>query len=73
MSLLEIEDLVVHFHTDAGPVAAVDGVSLSVEAGEIVGLVGESGIRKVSDGACASGADPAAGTDRAGRGAVRGP
>jgi peptide/nickel transport system ATP-binding protein len=46
MSLLEIEDLVVHFDTDAGPVQAVDGVGLSVESGEIVGLVGESGSGK---------------------------
>jgi oligopeptide/dipeptide ABC transporter ATP-binding protein len=46
MSLLEIEDLVVHFDTDAGPVQAVDGVGLNVEAGEIVGLVGESGSGK---------------------------
>jgi peptide/nickel transport system ATP-binding protein len=46
MSLLEIEDLVVHFDTDAGPVQAVDGVGLNVEAGEIIGLVGESGSGK---------------------------
>jgi oligopeptide/dipeptide ABC transporter ATP-binding protein len=46
MSLLAIEDLVVHFDTNAGPVQAVDGVGLNVEAGEIVGLVGESGSGK---------------------------
>jgi len=45
-ALLEIEDLVVEFASDAGLVQAVDGLSLKVEAGEIVGLVGESGCGK---------------------------
>jgi peptide/nickel transport system ATP-binding protein len=46
MSLLEIDDLVVHFDTDDGPVEAVDGVGFNVKAGEIVGLIGESGSGK---------------------------
>jgi peptide/nickel transport system ATP-binding protein len=44
--LLEIDDLVTAFHTPAGRVPAVDGVSLSIERGGAVGLVGESGCGK---------------------------
>ncbi|MFM8414830.1 MAG: ABC transporter ATP-binding protein, partial [Planctomycetota bacterium] len=44
--LLEIRDLVTAFHTPAGRVPAVDGVSLSIERGGAVGLVGESGCGK---------------------------
>ena len=46
MSLLEVEDLTVHFDTDAGAVEAVDSVGFTVESGEILGLVGESGSGK---------------------------
>jgi oligopeptide/dipeptide ABC transporter ATP-binding protein len=44
--LLAVHDLRVSFHTDAGPARAVDGVSFTVDAGETVGLVGESGCGK---------------------------
>jgi ABC-type dipeptide/oligopeptide/nickel transport system ATPase component len=46
MPLLEIQDLVTAFHTPAGRVPAVDGVSLSIEPGRTLGLVGESGCGK---------------------------
>ncbi|MEG1303407.1 MAG: ABC transporter ATP-binding protein [Lachnospiraceae bacterium] len=46
MSLLEIRNLQVKFHTKTGMVEAVNHLSLDVEAGEIVGLVGESGSGK---------------------------
>jgi peptide/nickel transport system ATP-binding protein len=46
MSLLEISDLTVSLPAGRGRVTVLDGVSLSVAAGEVVGLVGESGSGK---------------------------
>jgi len=45
-TLLDVRELTVHFETDEGTVQAVDAATLSVHAGEIVGLVGESGSGK---------------------------
>ncbi len=45
-ALLEIRDLRVHFRTRDGVVKAVDGASLSLERGKMVGVVGESGSDK---------------------------
>ncbi len=44
--LLEVENLTTQFHTDEGTVSAVDGISYTVDPGEIVGIVGESGSGK---------------------------
>lgn len=43
---LEVRDLIVNFYTDHGVVEALDGCSLAVRRGEVVGLVGESGCGK---------------------------
>ena len=44
--LLEVRDLRVSFRTEEGLVQAVDRLSLSVGAGEVLGIVGESGSGK---------------------------
>ena len=46
MALLEIEGLKTQFFTSAGTVRAVDGVDYTVEEGETVAVVGESGCGK---------------------------
>ncbi|BDZ46676.1 dipeptide ABC transporter ATP-binding protein [Naasia aerilata] len=46
MSVVDIQNLQVSFASDAGSVKAVDGVSLTVERGEVLAIVGESGSGK---------------------------
>ncbi len=46
MNLLDIRDLHVDFPTQGGVMHAVDGVSLTVDEGEVLGIVGESGSGK---------------------------
>ncbi|MEJ8547471.1 oligopeptide/dipeptide ABC transporter ATP-binding protein [Brevibacillus borstelensis] len=44
--VLEIENLQTHFFTDRGQIPAVDGVTITVNKGEVLGIVGESGCGK---------------------------
>ncbi len=46
MALLEVKDLGVSFATNDGTVNAVNGVNLTLERGETLGIVGESGSGK---------------------------
>jgi peptide/nickel transport system ATP-binding protein len=63
--LLEARDLVRTYHVRRGllgksiPVRAVDGISLTVNAGETLGIVGESGSGKSTLGRMLLGIDPA--------------
>lgn len=44
--ILEVKDLKIHFHIEQGTVRAVDGVSFTLERGQTLGVVGESGCGK---------------------------
>ena len=44
--LLEVENLHVEFHTEAGTVRAVNGLSYTLDAGETLAILGESGSGK---------------------------
>lgn len=45
-AMIEVEDLKKYFHTPKGELHAVDGVSLSIQTGRTMGIVGESGCGK---------------------------
>ena len=47
-NLLEVKDLVIKFYTDDGVVHAVNGLDLSLKAGETLGLIGETGAGKTT-------------------------
>ena len=51
MSLLEVKNLRVEFPTRRGTLLAIDDVSFSIEPGEVLGVVGESGAGKSLTGA----------------------
>lgn len=47
-NILEIQDLVIEYHTDEAVIHAVNGVNLTVKKGETIGLVGETGAGKTT-------------------------
>jgi peptide/nickel transport system ATP-binding protein len=47
-TLLDVQDLAIHYRTGAGPVQAVDGIDFAIAPGEALGLVGESGCGKTT-------------------------
>ncbi len=51
MPLLEVLNLSVAFHTRRGVLQALEGVTFSIESGEVLGIVGESGAGKSLTGA----------------------
>lgn len=53
--LLSVKDLVIEFPTRHGPLTAVDGISFNLMAGEVLGVVGESGAGKSLTGSAIMG------------------
>jgi peptide/nickel transport system ATP-binding protein len=51
MALLQVEDLRIELPTRRGTSVAVDGISFTIEAGQVLGVVGESGAGKSLTGA----------------------
>jgi peptide/nickel transport system ATP-binding protein len=68
--LLSVRDLRVEFSTDRGVARVLDGISLDVAPGEVVGLVGESGCGKTTLARAILGVLPS-GVARIGGGAIR--
>lgn len=66
---LEVDGLRVEFPSRRGSHVAVDGISFQIAAGEVLGLVGESGAGKSVVGASVAGLLPA--TGRVARGTIR--
>ncbi len=46
--VLDIKDLVVQYHTDEGVVEAVNGITINLDKGRTLGLVGETGAGKTT-------------------------
>ena len=69
---LDVRDLHTHFATRAGVLRAVDGVSLQIRRGEVLGLVGESGSGKSVTGFSIIGLVDPPGVIASGRIAFRG-
>jgi oligopeptide/dipeptide ABC transporter ATP-binding protein len=67
MALLEVDSLIVEYHTLKANVKAVDRVSLSMEKGHTLGLVGESGCGKSTLGLSTVRLVPPPGKIRSGR------
>jgi len=58
MNLLQLRDVKKHFHQKKSTVRAVDGISFSIQEGETLGLVGESGCGKSTTGRLILGLNP---------------